>query len=112
MRSSKEYLPSDRLHNIGFLDNPKRFNVAITRACSLLIVVGNPHVLCRDPHWGDLLRYCKERDVYTGTEFLIPLESDDESDTSNNELAVEFDELLLDASQAVTQEGAPMPDYD
>ena len=29
----------------------QRFNVAITRAQALLIVVGNPHVLCKDRHW-------------------------------------------------------------
>ena len=37
----------DRACNLGFLTNPKRFNVAITRARSLLVVVGNPHVLAK-----------------------------------------------------------------
>lgn len=47
MRSSDEYIPFDLKHNIGFLNNPKRFNVAVTRAKGLLIVVGNPAVLAR-----------------------------------------------------------------
>lgn len=34
-----------------FLFYFQRFNVAITRAQALLIVVGNPHVLCKDRHW-------------------------------------------------------------
>ena len=56
VRSSEEYIDFDRTHNLGFLDNPKRFNVAITRAQALLIVVGNPKVLASDVHWRELLR--------------------------------------------------------
>lgn len=38
-------LDFDERHHLGFLNNPKRFNVAISRACALLIVVGNPFLL-------------------------------------------------------------------
>ncbi|KAM6301707.1 RNA helicase Mov10l1 [Podargus strigoides] len=37
----------DDSYCLGFLSNPKRFNVAITRAKALLIIVGNPHVLVK-----------------------------------------------------------------
>jgi hypothetical protein len=40
-----DFIAEDRLHNIGFLSNPARFNVAVTRAKALLIVIGNPVVL-------------------------------------------------------------------
>ena len=40
----------------GFLASPKRFNVAISRAKALLVVVGNPEVLAHDVHWCALLR--------------------------------------------------------
>ncbi|KAK7891638.1 hypothetical protein WMY93_023601 [Mugilogobius chulae] len=40
---SNETVPSDDLQSsLGFLSNPKRFNVAITRAKALLLIVGNP----------------------------------------------------------------------
>eukprot|EP01018_Ginkgo_biloba_P016695 Gb_16361 [translate_table: standard] len=45
VRSSAKYEEFDEKYNLGFLRNPKRFNVAITRAKSLLVVVGNPHVI-------------------------------------------------------------------
>eukprot|EP01047_Picozoa_sp_COSAG01_P080761 COSAG01_NODE_15831_length_1295_cov_1.439799_2_plen_185_part_01 len=67
VRSTQRFVEEhDRKHNIGFLVNPKRFNVAVTRAIALLIVVGDPRVLWHDPHWGELLRFCHERGAYVG----------------------------------------------
>ena len=68
VRSSKEYIESDIKHNLGFLVNPKRFNVAITRPQALLIVIGNPHVLAQDAHWAALLRYAVDHGAYKGCE--------------------------------------------
>ncbi|NWR61096.1 SDE3 helicase, partial [Bucorvus abyssinicus] len=66
VRSCSEYLQLDQTFKLGFLKNPKRFNVAITRAKALLIVVGNPAVLSKDPHWQRFLRYCRQEGGYTG----------------------------------------------
>ena len=48
VRSSPEYVTTDSQYKLGFLANPKTFNVSITRAKSLLIIVGNPHILSQD----------------------------------------------------------------
>uniref|UniRef100_A0A8C2ZJ28 RNA helicase n=1 Tax=Cyclopterus lumpus TaxID=8103 RepID=A0A8C2ZJ28_CYCLU len=51
VRSSPNYVEIDKQFNLGFVKNEKRFNVAVTRAKALLIVVGNPRVLNTDPTW-------------------------------------------------------------
>ncbi|NWX12963.1 M10L1 helicase, partial [Aegotheles bennettii] len=61
-------------HSLGFLSNPKRFNVAITRAKALLIVVGNPHVLVKDPCFCALLEYSLINRVYVGCDLPLELE--------------------------------------
>ncbi|XP_007454145.1 PREDICTED: putative helicase Mov10l1 [Lipotes vexillifer] len=65
VRSNEDIFEDDR-YFLGFLADSKRFNVAITRPKALLIVVGNPHVLVRDPCFGALLEYSITNGVYTG----------------------------------------------
>jgi hypothetical protein len=125
VRSSPDFIGFDTKHNLGFLDNPKRFNVAVTRACSLLVIVGNPAVLATDPHWGELLRLCLRRGAYTGVE--PPQDSGGDGgggdgvgdDAAADGLAVRLDEIMLsandegepDVSQRIQQEGVAMPDW-
>ncbi|XP_059152220.1 RNA helicase Mov10l1-like [Physella acuta] len=66
VRSNEKLIGSDVRHTLGFLSNPKRFNVSITRAISLLILVGNPFVLGLDANWRSLIQYCNEKGGYTG----------------------------------------------
>ena len=47
VRSSENLLGFDVRHHLGFLSNPKRFNVAITRAQALMVIIGNPNVLAK-----------------------------------------------------------------
>jgi superfamily I DNA and/or RNA helicase len=47
VRSNEQLVDGDVRHNLGFLSNPKRFNVSVTRAMSLLIIIANPHVLAQ-----------------------------------------------------------------
>uniref|UniRef100_A0A7N9ANR7 RNA helicase n=1 Tax=Mastacembelus armatus TaxID=205130 RepID=A0A7N9ANR7_9TELE len=69
VRSSISYVKMDQDFNIGFLSNEKRFNVAMTRAKSLLIVVGNPVILNKDPTWEKFINYCVNERGYTGFDF-------------------------------------------
>lgn len=49
VRSSTRFLPDDQRFNRGVIYEAKRFNVALTRAKELLIIVGNGSVLKVSP---------------------------------------------------------------
>lgn len=51
---------------IGFLGDPKKFNVALTRAQALAVVVGNPNLLMGEDYWKDLLFFCRDNDAIRG----------------------------------------------
>ncbi|KAK8923982.1 putative RNA helicase SDE3 [Platanthera zijinensis] len=75
VRSTVKHNDFDRIHCLGFLSNPRRFNVAVTRARSLLIIIGNPHIITKDPYWDELLRHCVDNGSYQGCP-LPPLEKE------------------------------------
>ncbi|KAJ8599765.1 hypothetical protein CTAYLR_003411 [Chrysophaeum taylorii] len=50
---------SNEFQGLGFLTDPRRLNVALTRARYGLIIVGNPRVLAQDPLWHALLAHFK-----------------------------------------------------
>ncbi|XP_035677058.1 putative helicase MOV-10 [Branchiostoma floridae] len=84
VRSNPDFLPMDIDFKLGFLRNPKRFNVAITRSKALLIIVGNPHVLSRDKHWNSFLEYCIGNGAYVGCDFQT---AEDEAEEITQRLA-------------------------
>eukprot|EP00965_Chrysotila_dentata_P112245 3710669-Pleurochrysis_carterae.AAC.1 len=116
VRSSEEHIESDLRHKLGFLSNPKRFNVAITRACALLIIIGNPAVLQLDPNWGALLHLCVTKGGYAG----VPPPPDQEKSAADSLIAamqgLNFDgseEVNFDEpTQALQQEGMEMPVFE
>ena len=106
VRSNIDHVEVDLRHNLGFLKNPKRFNVAITRPQvlfpfefnvikfslnhdfqALLIVIGNPFVLAEDPHWKALLQYAVVNGAYKGCDLedRIPFEGADGEETEEDE---------------------------
>lgn len=70
VRSENDLLEHDRKYNLGFVANEKRFNVAVTRAKALLVVIGNPRVLETDKkNWLPLLRYCRDNGSWMGQDW-------------------------------------------
>ncbi|XP_030220925.1 RNA helicase Mov10l1 isoform X2 [Gadus morhua] len=66
VRSNESVLGEDLQNILGFLSNPKRFNVAITRPKALLIIIGNPHILVKDLCFRTLLQYCFDNGAFIG----------------------------------------------
>mmetsp|Transcript_6834 Transcript_6834/g.14827 ORF Transcript_6834/g.14827 Transcript_6834/m.14827 type:complete len:1057 (-) Transcript_6834:479-3649(-) len=54
---------SSETQGIGFLSDPRRLNVALTRARLGLVLLGNPRVLSKNPLWAALLLHFKEHDT-------------------------------------------------
>lgn len=84
VRSTTDYVKFDEQFSLGFLTNPKRFNVAITRAKALLILVGNPVILSKDPFWSRFLKFCSDKGGVCGIQREIFEDIDD----------IEFEELF------------------
>ena len=64
-----------KINVLGFRSE-KRFNVAITRAMSLLIVIGDPHLLSGDPSWRAFLKHCISLGAYTGCDLPLGIDFD------------------------------------
>lgn len=54
---------SNERQGIGFLSDPRRLNVALTRSKYGTIIVGNPKILSKQPLWNHLLNFYKDRKV-------------------------------------------------
>jgi AAA domain len=65
-RSNDMFVTSDIDRNSGLFHQPKRVNVALTRAEKLMIVIGNPLLMKKDPLWSVWLDYCREHGLWYG----------------------------------------------
>lgn len=52
-----------RSTNLGFLQNPNRMNVALSRARHGLILLGNTQTLCQDDNWREYVNYLYDNDA-------------------------------------------------
>eukprot|EP00439_Symbiodinium_sp_Y106_P049697 s292_g6.t1 len=72
VRSRQEQeIKNDIRFSLGFLGNYKRTNVAISRAKSLLIVVGNMTLLSHDASWLGAIKLAKEMGCLRGAPFEL-----------------------------------------
>ncbi len=58
--SNKNYNNNSKKENIGFLDEYRRMNVALSRAKFACFVVGNFQTLYKNEKWLNLMEFCKE----------------------------------------------------
>jgi len=88
VRAEREQVSSDIRFNLGFVANPKRFNVAITRAKALLIVIGSPSVLALDKeNWLPFMTYCHEFGAWTGEDWDPSSANEDDNNETSEENA-------------------------
>ncbi|XP_072941248.1 probable RNA helicase armi [Epargyreus clarus] len=66
VRSTNSYIQEDIKHSLGFVKNPRRLNVIITRAQVSAIIFCNPHLLSHDPLWNSVIAYAIKEDKYVG----------------------------------------------
>ncbi len=59
VRTTELHAMKDQRYSLGFVKQPARMNVAISRARALLVIFGNPLLLSRDQNWRKLIDHCK-----------------------------------------------------
>src|SRR5687768_5155526 len=74
VRSVQQNQTDKVVDRMSFIFSPKRFNVAITRAKALLIVIGNPHIMAYDRNWATFLNYCIDLGCYVGCNLPLHLD--------------------------------------
>lgn len=62
--AAKEMLDIDKKYALGFVSEPKRLNVAISRATSLVVIFGHPNVLSVDLKWRRVIKITEENNTF------------------------------------------------
>jgi helicase MOV-10 len=74
-------------NSVGFLKNEKRLNVALTRAKSMLVVIGNAATLQKSTIWRKFIDFCQENKATVGELKLFDNNRvTDENESSEDEI--------------------------
>ncbi|CAB3256452.1 unnamed protein product [Arctia plantaginis] len=71
VRTTEAYVIIDQKHALGFVKNPKRLNVALTRAQVATLLFCDPHLLLSDPLWQQVINHAIKSDKYMGCDLLF-----------------------------------------
>jgi RNA helicase armi len=64
VRTEQKQLMKDNRFGLGFLQCPKRINVAISRARALLVIFGKQSILEKDANWKRVIEYTKNNNTF------------------------------------------------
>lgn len=99
-RDHRRWSRSEERNGLGFMNDPKRFNVAITRAHALCVVVGNVGYLKRScTYWTALIEHVRRNGGICGdagsTAAIDERKEYDEDDISLDDILSRVDQLAL-----------------
>lgn len=63
-RTRTRFLEQDKERGFGIVNEPKRLNVALTRAMGGLVIIGSPEVLAIDEYWKTFLAFCRRNSLW------------------------------------------------
>lgn len=86
-RTRDRFLDQDAARGLGVIHEPKRFNVAVTRAREGLIMLGHPDILAKDQEWRALMSFCHRNGLWQDEEGTI---KDGKSQRAGNKYATEW----------------------
>ncbi|KAK0191959.1 P-loop containing nucleoside triphosphate hydrolase protein [Armillaria mellea] len=117
VRSHSGFVASDIQRSLGFVASPHRFNVAVTRAQALLIIVGNADVLALDPVWRTFMNYVHNMGGWCGHRISWdPMASvDDYVEGVKSQAAGEAEETIMRLKSlvvGVSEGGGFIPPFD
>lgn len=74
-RTRNRFIEQDLAKGLGVIHEPRRLNVALTRAKEGLIVIGSPEILGKDKHWQAFTAFCHRNGLWeneVGKDYIVP----------------------------------------